>query len=118
MIELFRKEIKKNHRQRMKTRLGARTYQKKPRREVQTAPEHEKVFGVQELMQHFWSTKWHIWSAKQHSRRAKFSPFGLWPNDLRVMIRHTLFDLFTKGCIQIHILIIHAYFLESSSLYK
>ena len=82
MIELFRKEIKKNHRQRMKTRLGARTYQKKPRREVQTAPEHEKVFGVQEPI-------WHFRSAERHSKRAEFPPFGLGPNGLWVMIRHT-----------------------------
>ena len=84
---------------------------KNTRRGVQTAPEHERVFGVQELIRHFWS-------AKQHSKRAKFPPFGLWPNSLQVTIRHTLFNLFTKGCIRIHILIVRAYFLESSGLYK
>ena len=73
--------------------------------------EHERAFGVQELIRHFWS-------AKQHSKKAEFSPFGLWPNRLRVMIRHTLFGLLAKGCIRIHILIVYAYFLESSVLYK
>ena len=52
MYELFRKEIKKkfkkNYGLRMKTRLGARTESKKPRRRVQNAPEHESVFGIQE----------------------------------------------------------------------
>ena len=28
---------------------------KNPRRGVQTAPEHERVFGVQRAIQHFWS---------------------------------------------------------------
>ena len=50
-FELSRKEIikkKKNHRLRMKTRLGARTRSKNPRKRVQNAPEHESVFGIQE----------------------------------------------------------------------
>ena len=75
------------------------------------APVHERVFGVQEPIQHFWSAEW-------HSKRAEFPPFVLWPNGLRVTIRHTLFDLFVKGCIRIHIVIVRAYFLESSGLYK
>ena len=37
---------------------------------------------------------------------------------VRVTIRHTLFNLFVKGCIRIQTLIIHTYFLESSGLYK
>ena len=84
---------------------------KNARRGVQTAPEHERVFGVQEPI-------WHFQSVERHSKRAEFFPFGLWPNSLWVTIRHTLFDLFAKGCVQIHIQIIHAYFLESSELYK
>ena len=68
------------------------------------APEHERVFGAQRPI--------------RHSKRAEFSFVRLWPNDLRVMIRHTIFDFFTEGCIQIRILIVHAYFLEFSHLYK
>ena len=75
------------------------------------APEHEREFGVQEPI-------WHIWSAAWHSKRAKFSFVGLWRNGLRVMIRHTIFDLFTKRRVRIHILIVRDYFLESSGLYK
>ena len=86
-------------------------WSKNPRIEVQTAPEHERVFGVQRPIRHFWS-------AVQHSKRAEFSIVGLWPNGLRVMIMYTLFDLFAKGCVRIHTLIVHAYFLESSDLYK
>ena len=55
---------------------------KNARRGVQTAPEHERVFGVQEPI-------WHFWSAERHSKRAEFPPFGLGPNGLWVMIRHT-----------------------------
>ena len=87
----------------MKTRLGTRTGSKNPRKRVQNAPEHESVFGIQE----------------HHStlKRAKFPPFGLSPNPLGDDKAHP-FDLFAEGCIQIRILIIHAYFLESSGLYK
>ena len=84
---------------------------KNPKRGVQTALEHKKVFGVQREI-------WHFWSVERHSKRAEFSPCGLWPNGLRVMIMHTLFNLFTKGYVRIHILIVRAYFLESSGLYK
>ena len=84
---------------------------KNPKRGVQMAPKHERAFGVQEPICHFWS-------AERQSKRAEFPHFGLWPNSLWVMIRHTLFNLFTKGCVQIHILIIRAYFLESFGLYK
>ena len=38
----------KNHRLRMKTRIGARTGSKNLRRRVQNAHEHESVFGIQE----------------------------------------------------------------------
>ena len=75
------------------------------------ALENESVFGLQEPIQHFWS-------AERHSKRAKFPLVGLWPNGLRVMIMHTIFDLFTKGCGRIQTLIVRTYFLESSSLYK
>ena len=75
------------------------------------APEHERVLGAIGPI-------WHFWSAERHSKRAKFSCDGLWPNDLQVTIKHTLFDLFAKGCVQIQILIVHTYFLESFSLYK
>ena len=95
----------------MKTRLGARTNKKNLRKGVQMAPEHEKVFSVQEPI-------WHFWSVEQHSKRAEFSSFGLWPNSLWVTIKHTIFDLFAKGCVRIHILIIRDYFLESFGFYK
>ena len=75
------------------------------------APEHEKVFSVQEPI-------WHFWSVERHSKRAEFSFVGLWPNSLQGTIMHTLFDLFAKGCVRIHTLIVRAYFLESSNLYK
>ena len=86
---------------------------KNPRRGVQTAPEHERAFGVQEPIRHFWIAEQHIWSVEQHSKRAEFSPFGLWPNGLQVMIKHTIFNLCAKGCDQIHILIVTTYFLET-----
>ena len=75
------------------------------------APEHESAFGAIGPIQHFWS-------AERHSKRAEFPLCGLWPNGHRVKIMHTLFDLFTKGCIQIQTLIVRTYFLESSGLYK
>ena len=53
-------------------------------------PEHERVFGVEEPI-------WHFWSAERHSKRAEFPPFGLWPNNLQVTIRNTLPNLFTEG---------------------
>ena len=88
-----------------------RDWPKKPRKGVQMAPEHKRMFGAIRPIRHFWS-------AKRHSKRAEFCFGGLWPNGLQVTIRHTLFDLFAKGCIRIHILIICTYFLESSILYK
>ena len=84
---------------------------KNTRRRVQTAPEHERVLGFHKPIQHFWN-------AKRHSKRTDFSFVGLWLNGLRVTIRHTIFNLFTKGCVWIHTLIVCAYFLESSDLYK
>ena len=74
----------------MKTHLGAGIGSKNPRRRVQNAPEHGRMFGVQEPI-------WHFWSAKRHFKMAEFPPFGLWPNAFWVTIRHTLFDLFAKG---------------------
>ena len=38
----------KNHRERMKTRLSARPGSRKPKKEVQNAPEHESAIGTQE----------------------------------------------------------------------
>ena len=67
---------------------------KNPKRGVQMAPEHERTIGVQRPIRHFWSVE-------RHSKRAKFSLVRLWPNDLRVMIMHTLLDLFAKGCVRI-----------------
>ena len=67
--------------------------------EVQTALEHERVFGVQRPIRHFWSAEW-------HSKRAELSFVVHWPNGLQVMIMHTLFDLFAKGCVWIHTLIV------------
>ena len=119
----------KNHRQRMKTRLSTRTGQKTPEKESKRhpnakerseskgqfgtfgMPKCERTIGVQRPIRHFWN-------AEQHSKRAEFSLVGLWPNGLWVMIRHTIFDIFTKGCIGIQILIVHAYFLEFFGLYK
>ena len=84
---------------------------KNPRRRDQMAPEHKSAFSLQEPIRH-------IWSAKRHSKSAKLPSCGLWPNDLWVMIRHTFFDLFVKGCVRIQTLIIRTYFLEPSCLYK
>ena len=75
------------------------------------APEHESAFGIQEPIRHFWS-------AKRHFKSAELPSCGLWPNGLRVTIMHTLFNLFSKGCVRIQTLIVHNYFLESSGLYK
>ena len=84
---------------------------KNPRRKDQRAPEHERAFGLQEPIWHFWSAEW-------HSKSAEFPSCGLWPNDLQMMIRHTIFDLFIKGCVRIQTLIVRTYFLESFGLYK
>ena len=62
------------------------------------------------------STVQYFWSAKIKSD--EWPPFGLWPNSFRVTIRHTLFNLLAEGCVLIRILIVHAYFLEFSHLYK
>ena len=51
------------------------------------------------------NTIWHFWSAEWH-------PFGLWPNSLRVSIRHILFDFFAKRHVPIRILLVIAYFLS------
>ena len=84
---------------------------KNPRRRVQMTPEHERAFGVQEPIQHFWS-------AERHFKSAKIPCFGFWPNSFQVTIRHTIFDLFTNGCVRIQTLIVRTYFLEPSDLYK
>ena len=51
------------------------------------------------------STIWHFKSAKLHY-------FGIWPNSLRVPIRHTLFDFFAESLVPIRILLVVAYFLS------
>ena len=84
---------------------------KNPKKRDQMAPENESVFGLQEPIRHFWSAERHIWSAELPS-------CGLWPNGLRVAIRHTIFYLSAKGCVRIQTLIVSTYFLESSGLYK
>ena len=78
---------------------------------VSTHPNTEEHLAYKRTMWHFWSAKWHF-------KRAYWSTFGLWPNFLQVAIRHTIFDLFAEGCVRISILIVRAYFLEFSHLYK
>ena len=101
MYELSRKEIKnfffKNHGLRMKTRLGARTRSKNLEGESKMHS-NTKVYSASK------STIWHFWSAERHFKSAKLVLYGLWPNALRVTIRHTLFDLFAEGWVLIHIL--------------
>ena len=75
------------------------------------APEHESAFDLQEPIRHFWSAERHIWSAERHSKSAELPSCGLWRNGRRVMIRHTLCDLFAKGCVRIQTLIVCTYFL-------
>ena len=58
------------------------------------------------------STIWHFWSANRHFQSAEWLPFELWPNSLRVLIRHILFEFFAKRHVSIHILPIVAYFLS------
>ena len=58
------------------------------------APEHESGFSLHEPI-------WHFWSAERHSKMAEFLLVVLWPNGLQVTIRHTIFNLFAKGCIWI-----------------
>ena len=86
----------KNHRRMMKTHLNTRTSQKTLKEESKGLFDN---FGVP-------------------FKSAELASFGFWPNGLRVMIRHTIFDLFAKECVQIQTLIVHAYILESSGLYK
>ena len=68
-------------------------------------PKHESAFGLQEPIRHIWSVKW-------HSKSAELPSCGLWSNSLRVMIMHTLFDLFAKGYDQIQTLIVRTYFIR------
>ena len=92
-------------------RLGARSCQKTLEEESKRHPNTKERSVSKSQFGTFGVLEW-------HSKRAEFPPFGLWPNGLRVTIRHTFFDLFAKGCVQIHILIARAYFLESSRLHK
>ena len=62
-----------------------------------------------------WASKntiWHFWSANRHFQSAEWHPFGLWPNSLRMSIRHILFDFFAERCVPIRILLVVAYFLS------
>ena len=68
-----------------------------PNTEVQSAPKS--------TIRHFWSVEWHFKSAELHS-------FGLWPNPLQVLIRHTIFYFFAERRIPIRILPMVAYFLS------
>ena len=99
----------KNHRWRMKTRLGTRTGQKTLEEESKRHPNMKKCLVSKGQFSTF---------GERHSKRAEFSFVGLWPKGLRVTIMHTLFDIFAKGCVRIHTLIIRAYVLEFSDLYK
>ena len=65
----------------MKTCLGTRTDQKTLEGDTKWL-EHESTFGLQEPI--------------RHSKSAELPSCGLWPNGLRVMIMHTIFNLFTK----------------------
>ena len=94
----------------MKTHLGASTGQKNLKEKSKQHPNTKE--------RSMSKSQFGTFGVPNSSKGAKFPPFGLWPNGLQVMIRHTIFDLFTKGCVRIHILIIRAYFLESCGLYK
>ena len=58
------------------------------------------------------STIWHFWSVERHFKSAELHSFGLWPNSLRVPIRHTLLDFFVERRVLIRILPVVAYFLS------
>ena len=58
------------------------------------------------------STIWHFWSVERYFKSAELHSFGLWPNSLRVPIRHTIFAFFTKRHVPIRILPMVAYFLS------
>ena len=100
----------KNHRRRMKTRLGTRTGQKTLEEE----------------------SKWNPNAKERSESKGQFGTFGV-PNGTlkglnfhvlgfgpttRVTIMHTLFNLFAKGCVRIQTLIVRTYFLEPSDLFK
>ena len=86
----------------LRTMTGQKTLENESKRHPNT---------IQRPIQHFWSAKW-------DSKRAEFCLVGLWPNGLRVTIRHTFFDIFAKECIWIQTLIVRTYFLEPSDHYK
>ena len=58
------------------------------------------------------STIRHFWNANWHFQSAEWNPFELWPNSLRVPIRHILFDLFAERHVPICTLLVVAYFLS------
>ena len=100
-FELSGKEIK-NHRLRMKTRLGARTRLKNPRNWVQKALEHERTFNIQE---HYSAL---LECRSLALQKCQIGSFWVWPNFLWVIIRHTLFDIFAEGWVLIRVLHIWA----------
>ena len=88
----------------MKTRQVQGPNQKTLKKESKMHQNMKERLASKSTIRHFWSAEW--------------PPFGLWPNSPRVMIRHTIFNLFAEGCVRILILIVHAYFIEFSPLYK
>ena len=100
-FELSGKKIK-NHRLRMKTRLGARTRLKNPRNWVQKALEHERTFNIQE---HYSAL---LECRSLALQKCQIGSFWVWPNFLWVIIRHTLFDIFAEGWVLIRVLHIWA----------
>ena len=101
----------KNHKRRMKTRLGTRTGQKTLKEESKRHPntkersESKGQFGTFGVLngtlkgQNFLG--WAL--AQQPLGDDKAHPFSIF---------------FAKGCVRIHTLIVRAYFLESSDFYK
>ena len=73
--------------------------------ESKTHPSMKVRLASKSTIRHFWSAEWHFQSAEWH-------PFGLWPNSLRVTIRHIHFDFFIERRVPICILPIVAYFLS------
>ena len=41
---------------------------------------------------YFWSVDRHFWSAERHFQSAEWHTLRLWPNSIRVTIKHILFD--------------------------
>ena len=60
-------------------------------RGIQNSPKLESGIGTQKC-QHFWSDDQQFWSAKRHFQSDKWQTLGFWPDDIRVMLKHILFD--------------------------